>query len=58
MGWKSGTPVTANVDGHRFTGRVSDTPAEHRGDVAIDTDQETPDGSNYIECQPQDVKRR
>lgn len=58
MAWKSGTSVTANVLGGPYTGKVSDLPAEHRGDVAIDTDQETPDGDHRIECDPQDVKRR
>lgn len=57
MAWKPGTSVNANVDGG-YTGKISQTPPQNPQDVAIDTDQETPNGDNYIECDPQDVTRR
>lgn len=58
MGWKPGTKVTVDVLGGPYTGKVSQTPPEHPEDVAVDTDQETHTGDNYVEVDPSCVRRR
>lgn len=57
MNFRPGTKVIADVDGYSFTGKVSDTPATFRGEVAVDTDEETWEGGNFLETDASNVRR-